>query len=73
MVYDDDGGGGPNGTDSQITVTFDANGRVLVGANSFGAGAIGEYTLTVEAVAAGAGIVPPKGPDAPVAPPVVVK
>ena len=69
LVYDDDGGGGPGGTDSQITVTFDATGRILVGANSFGAGAIGEYTLTVEAVAGGGGIVPPKGPGAAAAPP----
>ena len=69
---DDDGGGGPNGTDSQLTLTFDANGRFLIAANSFQAGGTGEYTLTVETVAGGA-TVPPKGPGAPAAPPAAVK
>jgi hypothetical protein len=57
-LEDDDGGGGPNGTDSQLTLTFDANGRFLIAATSYAAGMTGAYTLTAEAIAAAGG----KGP-----------
>jgi len=71
LVQDDDGGGGLNGTDAQLVLTFDANGRFLIAANSYGAGATGEYTLTVEGNvgATAPPKVPPPPPDLPAAPP----
>lgn len=46
VFEDDDSGGGPNGTDAELILTFEISGTFLVAANSSQAGEIGPYTVT---------------------------
>jgi hypothetical protein len=39
---------GPDGTDSELTVTLPENGEYVIRANSFGAGQTGRYTLRID-------------------------
>jgi lysyl endopeptidase len=55
LKIDDDGGGGPNGTDSRIPAgsgffTLPGSGSYTILANSFDAGATGPYSLTFNAL-----------------------
>jgi len=52
--HDDDSGGGPNGLDSELTVTLPRDGPYLIVANSVAQQATGSYSLTLRSAGRGA-------------------